>query len=129
MVIVFKSYYYYFFLSVYRYGSRTPLLSPIHMAAIPVGTALLLLFIISGPPPMLAIANLPSQHSDETLVKNPMEEGFLFAVPKHRRSRERRLIRKFGLDNKHKKMLPIRKLLTCDDCGHVHEPGRLCRKC
>ena len=18
--------------------------------------------------------------------------------------------------------------LTCDDCGHVHEPGRLCRK-
>ncbi|KAK8404755.1 hypothetical protein O3P69_007774 [Scylla paramamosain] len=88
-----------------------------------------------GPPPMMAAAALPVpvQYNVEqisgSLLEDLKEEGFLWAVPKSRRSRERRLTRKFGLENKHKKMLPYRKLLTCDDCGHVHEPGRLCPNC
>lgn len=88
-----------------------------------------------GPPPMVAAAGHPitthhtTEHHPARALEDAMEEGFLWAVPKHRRSRERRLIRKFGLENKHKKMLPYRKLLTCDDCGHVHEPGRLCPNC
>lgn len=89
---------------------------------------------ITGPHPMLAIAGSPdTTHTEgEHLPRNPLQDligdGFLWGVPKHRRSRERRLIRKFGSENFHKKMLPLRKLLTCNECGHVHEPGRLCRK-
>lgn len=88
-----------------------------------------------GPQPMLVTAShSPIVHpkTDDfpaSLLKDPKEESILWAVPKSRRSRERRLIRKFGLENFHKKMLPYRKLLTCDDCGHVHEPGRLCPNC
>lgn len=89
---------------------------------------------VAGPHPTLAIAGSPDTvHSEgECQLRNPREDlvgdGFLWGVPKHRRSRERRLIRKFGLETFHRKMLPIRKLLTCNECGHVHEPGRLCRK-
>lgn len=91
---------------------------------------------IPGPPPMLAACDAAAPHTMHkeslSVPRNPMEDligdGFLWGVPKNRRSRERRLIRKFGLENWHKKMLPIRKLLTCDECGHVYEPGRLCRR-
>ncbi|KAG0715012.1 39S ribosomal protein L32, mitochondrial [Chionoecetes opilio] len=96
---------------------------------------LILTLFPKGPQPMLAAVGYPSsihlkvKDVPESLLEDPKEEGFLWAVPKHRRSRERRLIRKFGLESKHNKMLPYRKLLTCDSCGHVHEPGRLCPNC
>lgn len=83
---------------------------------------------------MLATAGSPhmTHNEGECLPRSPLQDligdGFLWGVPKSRRSRERRLIRKFGSENFHKKMLPIRRLLTCDECGHVHEPGRLCRR-
>lgn len=88
-----------------------------------------------GPHPMMAIAGSPdTTHTEgECLPRNPLQDlvgdGFLWGVPKSRRSRERRLTRKFGSENFHKKILPLRKLLTCDECGHVHEPGRLCPNC
>ncbi|XP_045615438.1 large ribosomal subunit protein bL32m [Procambarus clarkii] len=89
-----------------------------------------------GPHPRLILAvdqNVCVHRNPVSHPKNALEDligdGFLWAVPKHRRSRERRLIRKFGLETGHKKLLPILKLLTCDNCGHVHEPGRLCPNC
>ncbi|KAK7067716.1 54S ribosomal protein L32, mitochondrial [Halocaridina rubra] len=92
-------------------------------------------FFPSGPHPGFALAAdaIPAYEENTTTVtgtsyENPLEDGFLWgAAPKHRRSREKRMTRKFGGDRGHKKMLPVLKLLTCDNCGHVHEPGRLCR--
>ncbi|KAG7156330.1 39S ribosomal protein L32, mitochondrial-like [Homarus americanus] len=92
--------------------------------------------ILQGPHPRLAVLvdqRTSQQPKPASLSQNSPEEligdGILWAVPKSRRSRERRLLRKFGSESGHKKMLPILKLLTCDDCGHVHEPGRLCPNC
>ena len=91
-------------------------------------------FNFSGPYPELAVAAQcgpihQNQSSVEDSSSNALEEGILWGVPKNRRSRERRLIRKFGSKTGHHKMLPVLKLLTCDSCGHPHEPGRLCREC
>lgn len=79
---------------------------------------------------MLAVADcIPSQLTSPASypsqpLKDFTEDGILWAVPKNRRSREKRMTRKFG----HQKMLPIIPLKTCNECGHAHEPGRLCRK-
>lgn len=54
-----------------------------------------------------------------------LEEGLLWGVPKRRKTREKRLIRKHGLSN----CLSVKKLLMCSNCGGPHEPGRLCPVC
>lgn len=88
----------------------------------------------SGPPPsvtMVCVEPVPLQQTisvSQSPLQDLFGEGILWAVPKNRRSREKRLTRKFGSETGHKKMLPVLKLLTCNNCGHVHEPGRLCRK-
>ncbi|XP_076046633.1 mitochondrial ribosomal protein L32 [Oratosquilla oratoria] len=60
---------------------------------------------------------------------DPMAEGFAWGVPKSRRSREKRMTRRFGSVKGYNKMLVPKKLLTCDHCGHAHEAGRLCPNC
>ncbi|XP_053634175.1 large ribosomal subunit protein bL32m [Cherax quadricarinatus] len=97
-------------------------------------TRLLQRLLLQGPHPRFALA-IDQNFSQHPVIPVPpkstleFEDGILWAVPKHRRSRERRLIRKFGSESGHKKLLPILKLLTCDNCGNVHEPGRLCPNC
>ncbi|XP_069996153.1 large ribosomal subunit protein bL32m [Penaeus vannamei] len=88
-----------------------------------------------GPPPsvaMVCVEYVPHQQAI-SISQSPFEDligdSILWAVPKNRRSREKRLTRKFGSETGHKKMLPVLKLLTCNNCGHVHEPGRLCPNC
>jgi ribosomal protein L32 len=56
-------------------------------------------------------------------------DGFLWAVPRKRRTVERRLSRKFGYpEYSYKLLLPKRNLLVCNTCGHHHEANHLCRK-
>lgn len=53
----------------------------------------------------------------------------LWAVPKHRRTVEKRLKRKYGTPEYVLKILkPKAHLKVCNACGHDHEVGILCRK-
>lgn len=86
--------------------------------------------------PMYALAcpgYMPSiqqaQTSQPFSVKDLIGDGFLWAVPRTRRTIEKRLKRKFGNPKYHiKLMLPKLNLRTCMQCGHDHEVGVLCRK-
>lgn len=56
-------------------------------------------------------------------------DGFLWAVPRNRRTVEKRLKRKFGHpDYIWKLYKPKTNLQVCSTCGHDHEIGILCRK-
>nr|CAH7718407.1 unnamed protein product [Callosobruchus chinensis] len=63
-------------------------------------------------------------------IKEIIGDGFLFAVPKHRRTIEKRLKRKFGHpDYILKIILPRKDLKVCNVCGDDHEAGVLCPTC
>lgn len=66
-------------------------------------------------------------------IKDIVGDGFLWAVPRCRRTLEKRLTRKFGLPNgfPHGVVKMIQRkttLRTCNVCGDDHEVGVLCRK-
>ncbi|XP_077274109.1 mitochondrial ribosomal protein L32 [Temnothorax americanus] len=63
-------------------------------------------------------------------LKEIFENGILWAVPKHRRSLEARLKRRFGV-MKYVWKPPIAKtnILTCTNCGRHYEANRLCGHC
>ncbi|KYQ57342.1 39S ribosomal protein L32, mitochondrial [Trachymyrmex zeteki] len=63
-------------------------------------------------------------------LKEIFDNGFLWAVPKKRRSLETRYKRRFG-QPKYLWKPPIAKtnLLSCVNCGHHYEAGRLCGHC
>ncbi|XP_047984312.1 39S ribosomal protein L32, mitochondrial [Leguminivora glycinivorella] len=63
-------------------------------------------------------------------IKDIVGDGFLLAVPKFRRTVEKRLKRKFGNpDYIWKPLVPQTNIRVCRDCGHHHESGRLCEHC
>ncbi|XP_054725021.1 39S ribosomal protein L32, mitochondrial-like [Uloborus diversus] len=70
--------------------------------------------------------HLPAQTSPLTALKNIIDEGFLWAVPKARRSLERRMTRRMGFG---KMLLPQKNLVVCDACGHFHPVHTLCGNC
>lgn len=60
-------------------------------------------------------------------IKDLIGDGFLLAVPKFRRTIEKRLKRKFGSpDYVWKMLVPKTNLKVCNNCGHHHERGVLC---
>ena len=62
-------------------------------------------------------------------IKDLIGDGILWAVPKHRRSVEKRLKRKYGCpEYVVKTITPKTNLRVCNKCGHDHEVGVLCRK-
>lgn len=62
-------------------------------------------------------------------IKDILGDGFLWAVPKHRRTLEKRQKRRFGHPDYVEKILrPKAYLRTCNVCGDSHEAGVLCRK-
>lgn len=62
-------------------------------------------------------------------LKDLIGDGFLLAVPKFRRTIEKRWKRKYGSPEYVWKMLiPKNNIIVCSDCGHYHERGRLCGK-
>lgn len=63
-------------------------------------------------------------------LKDLIGDGILWAVPKHRKSIERRLKAKYGHPKYNMKiMIPKSTLRICMECGHDHEVGVLCCKC
>ena len=60
-------------------------------------------------------------------IRDFMQDGILWAVPKNRRTLERRWRRKFGCIDAYYKMLkPQTDLLICNHCGHDYKRGFLC---
>jgi len=59
-------------------------------------------------------------------VIDSIYDGFLLAVPKHRRSREKRAKRRFGWTKVESFMTPKRNLVECLDCGEWHEFHTIC---
>lgn len=60
-------------------------------------------------------------------LENIFGDGFLWATPKHRRTVERRLQRKFGDPKYIWKPLKLKtNILVCNNCGHHCEAGILC---
>ncbi|GAB0093601.1 39S ribosomal protein L32, mitochondrial [Sergentomyia squamirostris] len=63
-------------------------------------------------------------------LKNTLEDAILWAVPKHRRTIEKRWKRKYGSPEYVQKILVSKKnIKICITCGHHHETGNLCPKC
>lgn len=79
----------------------------------------LALAYVHNPPPTPA----PRKFS----IKDIIGDGYLMAVPKFRRTIERRLKRKYGTPEYNQKiLLPKTNILVCKECGHHYESGRLC---
>lgn len=69
------------------------------------------------------------QTSKSFSLKNLIGDGILWAVPKSRRSLERRHKRKFAYKEKSKHwVLPKINLTICQQCGGDYEIGHLCGK-
>ncbi|CAO1427224.1 unnamed protein product [Diamesa hyperborea] len=90
------------------------------------------------PPSNFGILALEQNSADNTASKRPptfslkdlIGDGMLWAVPKTRRTVEKRLNRKFGDPFYVWKLLkPKTQLKVCDSCGHHHEVGILCAHC
>ncbi|KAF2366862.1 Ribosomal protein L32p [Trinorchestia longiramus] len=76
--------------------------------------------------PRLPSVEVPCPANQETGYPNTsLEDGLLWAVPKNRRTREKRLTRKHAVE----KRLPVKKLFMCSNCGGPYEAGRLCPVC
>lgn len=84
--------------------------------------------------PGLCSVNLPSEKQTSTkstpTIKDIWNEGILWGVPKHRRSLEKRLSRKFGWPEYNwKPLVPKTNLKACRACGHFHETFTICGHC
>ncbi|XP_058798423.1 large ribosomal subunit protein bL32m [Phymastichus coffea] len=82
--------------------------------------------------PGLCIAQLDSidKPNSSISVKDIWKDGFLWGVPKHRRSIEKRLSRKFGWPKYNwKPLVPKTNLLMCRACGHYYEAHTICGTC
>jgi len=64
--------------------------------------------------------------ADAKSVIDSIYDGFMFAVPKSRRSREKRAIRRLGWTRVVDYMTPRRNLVECLDCGEWHEGHTIC---
>ncbi|XP_076629959.1 mitochondrial ribosomal protein L32 [Colletes latitarsis] len=63
-------------------------------------------------------------------LKDVLNDAFLWAVPKKRRSIEKRLMRRFGYPKYNwKPPVPKTNILECNKCGHNYEAGLLCGHC
>ncbi|XP_072939527.1 large ribosomal subunit protein bL32m [Epargyreus clarus] len=91
--------------------------------------------MFGGPPRELALAYvhekpLQSPPAKKFSIKDIIGDGLLLAVPKFRRTIEKRLKRKFGWEKYVNHMIvPKNNIKVCHQCGHNHESGRLCENC
>ncbi|CAH1965809.1 unnamed protein product [Acanthoscelides obtectus] len=88
-----------------------------------------------NPPEAFALVGVQPQTKSSpsfglNTIKDIIGDGFLFAVPKHRRTLERRHKRKYGHpDYVLKILLPRKDLKVCNVCGDDYEAGVLCPTC
>ncbi|KAL0882478.1 hypothetical protein ABMA27_000947 [Loxostege sticticalis] len=90
--------------------------------------------LFGQPPRELALAYVhnppPTPAPRKFSIKDIIGDGYLMAVPKFRRTIERRLKRKYGTPEYNQKiLLPKTNILVCKECGHHYESGRLCGNC
>lgn len=75
----------------------------------------------------------PTQYSGKSSsfsLNDLLKDGILWAVPKHRRTIEKRLKRRFGVPKYiWKPPVPKTNILMCPTCGYDYEAGRLCGHC
>ncbi|XP_050420000.1 39S ribosomal protein L32, mitochondrial [Adelges cooleyi] len=86
------------------------------------------------PPPAISFVSLtevPKATCRKWFDVNEMfKDSILWAVPKHRRTIEKRLKRKFGcIHDFYKMLMPRTDLLTCNHCGHNYQRRHLCPNC
>ncbi|XP_011875994.1 PREDICTED: 39S ribosomal protein L32, mitochondrial [Vollenhovia emeryi] len=89
------------------------------------------------PGPLCAVTDchgFPSELKSTNLGRQSLKDiignGIVWAVPKRRRSLERRLMRKFGVMKYNwKPSIAKTNILMCVNCGYHHEAGRLCGHC
>ena len=84
--------------------------------------------------PVLALNcdNASNYKNHKSLVDEIMADGMLLAVQKKRRTVERRLERRFGVERYPQDCAIIRvkqNLVVCDNCGHYHESHTICGHC
>lgn len=79
--------------------------------------------------PSYSPINECNQTSKSLSVKDLIGDGIFWAVPRTRRTIEKRMKRRFGSPEYHLKiLLPKQTLRVCNHCGHDHEVGLLCRE-
>ncbi|CAH1774729.1 unnamed protein product [Owenia fusiformis] len=71
----------------------------------------------------------PSPLSPDSTLKSILGEGILWAVPKGRRTKQRRLTRKLSLHCGFEDAIPKRNIIACLECGHYHERNTICGNC
>ncbi|XP_008475585.1 39S ribosomal protein L32, mitochondrial [Diaphorina citri] len=89
------------------------------------------------PPPIdfnVAVTQISSVLTPKPVTKLSLKELFdtsiLWAVPKKRRSLERRMNRKYGSkDQVWKMLMPRTDLTVCNTCGYTHHSKTLCGNC
>lgn len=73
----------------------------------------------------------PAKVKMETKIslKELFDTSILWAVPKHRKTLEKRIQKKFGMKDRVWKMLmPRTDLTVCNTCGYTHHKKTLCGK-
>ncbi|XP_045460821.1 39S ribosomal protein L32, mitochondrial [Harmonia axyridis] len=85
------------------------------------------------PPPAYCLASIETnrvQPKEPFSLESLIGNGFLWAVPKHRRTIEKRLKMKYGSPKYVMKILqPKTNIRICNACGDHHEIGILCPTC
>lgn len=81
----------------------------------------------------LPVHSFPSAGKQSTVgqwsLKDLLGDGILWAVPRNRRTIEKRWKRKYGTPEfSNKLLLPKTNLRSCSKCGGDYEVGILCRK-
>uniref|UniRef100_A0A0B6Z9J0 Large ribosomal subunit protein bL32m n=1 Tax=Arion vulgaris TaxID=1028688 RepID=A0A0B6Z9J0_9EUPU len=117
---------------------RTFVLTFSHKWNISMNNLQLLANILSrkGPPPAFAIAACPSLMPTQSSNSSPPQsgldsifDGILLAVPKFRRSLEKRLFRKHNFCGFMEHAEKKKNIIPCLECGHFREKGHLCENC
>ncbi|KAH9523174.1 54S ribosomal protein L32, mitochondrial [Bulinus truncatus] len=91
----------------------------------------------NNPPPSMAVLGIPLNSSnngnfEKQSAKSLLDsifDGILLAVPKHRRSIEKRLHRKHRFTNFVEHGTAKNNIIPCLECGNFKEKGHLCKHC
>ncbi|XP_046909280.2 mitochondrial ribosomal protein L32 [Dermatophagoides farinae] len=92
-------------------------------------------FLNRAPPALVIVqSSLPniSNGGSPTSINDLMQDGLLWGVPKKRRTIEKRLKRRFGVENypSDAKILRTRNdIIICERCGDHHEYYAICPTC